>query len=107
MARLRLNEKIQCPSEGVNRCYETLSLMSGMTHQRPDEALERIESAILPSISLMLDQLIETSRNPSGGEARAAELRMMALQLEAMVYEMNALSLGQAAPKPYAKASAA
>jgi hypothetical protein len=81
--------------------------MSGMANQHgPDEALERIETAILPSISIMLDQLIETGRTTTRGEgdARAAELRMMALQLEALVYEMNALSLAQVTPDGYAEA---
>ena len=84
--------------------------MSGVsTHTGPDEAIQRIEGAILPSIGIMLDQLIESGRstNVADSAERAAELRMMALQLEALVHEMNGLSLGQAAPDRYAEASAA
>ena len=60
-----------------------------------DEALHRIEGTILPSISLMLDTLLDVAEHarPGGDSAvHAAEIRTVALQLEALTRQMDALA---------------
>lgn len=60
-----------------------------------DEAFEKIEEAILPSMSMMLDMLLDAaSLNRPGVDAEtyAAELRTVALQLESLTREVEAIS---------------
>ena len=60
-----------------------------------DEAFERIEETILPSLSMMLDTLLEAAtlaRPGHDGEVFAAELRTLGLQLEALTREVEAVS---------------
>jgi hypothetical protein len=62
------------------------------------EAFERIEETILPSLSMMLDTLLDAatmSRPGFDAEAYAAELRTLALQLEALTRQVEALSPAQ------------
>ncbi len=62
---------------------------------RLDEALDRIESTILPSISLMLDTLLDAAAlaGPGvNGAVYAAELRTVALQLEELTRQMDGLT---------------
>ncbi len=76
--------------------------------QRIEEAFERIEEAILPSISMMLDALLDAASLAQPGrdaEAFADELRVMAHQLEALTAETEAISQAQA--QTYRAASAA
>jgi hypothetical protein len=59
---------------------------------RLDEALDRIEGTILPSISLMLDTLLDAAGMAEPGmdsAVYAAELRTVALQLEALTRQME------------------
>lgn len=77
-----------------------------------DEALERIEETILPSISMMLDTLLDAAAMARPGfdaEAYAAELRTIALQLEALTQQVEAISPGggRIDPQEYRSASAA
>jgi hypothetical protein len=74
-----------------------------------DEAFERIEETILPSLSIMLDSLIDAASLARPGvdaEAYAAELREMALQLEALTRQVEAISLPAIDPQEDRAASA-
>ena len=60
-----------------------------------DLAFARIEETILPCIAMMLDSLLEASELGGTGVmplAYVAELRMLALQLEALTREIEAVS---------------
>ncbi len=62
---------------------------------RLEEAFERIEETILPSISMMLDTLLDAatlSRPGIDAEVYAAELCTIALQLEALTKQVEAIS---------------
>lgn len=75
-----------------------------------DEAFERIEETILPSISMMLDTLLDAaSLNRPGidAEVYAAEVRTIALQLEALTRQIEAISPARFDGKGYRPASAA
>jgi len=59
-----------------------------------DEAFERIEETILPSLSMVLDSLLEAAalaRPGHDAEVHAAELRTLACELEALTREVEAL----------------
>ena len=72
----------------------------GQTDQlRLDEAFERIEETILPSISLMLDTLLDAASLAQPGvdaEVYAAELRTVALQLEELMRQVEAVGIASA-----------
>ena len=76
-----------------------------------DEAFERIEETILPSLSMMLDTLLDAAalaRPGHDGEAFAAELRTLGLQLEALTRQVEAASpAARIDPADYRSASAA
>jgi hypothetical protein len=76
-----------------------------------DEAFERIEETILPSLSLMLDTMLEAAtlaRPGHDGEVFAAELRTLGLQLEALTRQIEAVSpAARIDPSDYRSASAA
>jgi hypothetical protein len=75
-----------------------------------DEAFERIEETILPSLSLMLDTLLEAAalaRPGKDGEVFAAELRTLGLQLEELTRQVEAVSPSRTEPGAYRAASAA
>lgn len=75
-----------------------------------DEAFERIEETILPSLSLMLDTLLEAAalaRPGKDGEAFAAELRTLGLQLEDLTLQIEAVSPARLDLPAYRPASAA
>jgi hypothetical protein len=76
-----------------------------------DEAFERIEESILPSLSMMLDTLLEAAtlaRPGHDGEAFAAELRTLGLQLEALTRQIEAdFPARRIHPADYRAASAA
>jgi hypothetical protein len=77
-------------------------------HPSPERALGRIEESILPSLSLILDSLIESASLARPGvdaEGHAAELRKLALQLETLTREVEALSPSQVRPQPVAAAA--
>ena len=60
-----------------------------------DEAFERIEESILPSLSLVLDSLLDAAalaRPGSDAEIYAAELRTIGAELESLTREIEALS---------------
>ena len=75
-----------------------------------DEAFERIEETILPSISMMLDTLLDAAalnRPGIDAEAYAAELRTIGLQLEALTRQVESISPAHIDPQNYRPASAA
>ena len=75
-----------------------------------DEAFERIEETILPSISLMLDTLLDAASLAKSGidaDIYAAELRTIALQLEALTRQVEAVSPAHVDPQDYRSSSAA
>ena len=75
-----------------------------------DEAFERIEETILPSLSLMLDTLLDAAalaRPGHDGEVFAAELRTLGLQLEELTRQIEAVSPARIDPADYRPASAA
>jgi hypothetical protein len=76
-----------------------------------EEALERIEAAILPSLSMMLDSLLDAAslaRPGADADTYAVELRTLALELESIARQVEAVSPWRGATQAYAdKASAA
>ena len=83
---------------------------SGDQKHSLDEAFERIEETILPSISLMLDTLLEAAQLAKPGkdaEIYAAELRTIALQLEALTRQVEAASPAHVDQQDYRSSSAA
>lgn len=75
-----------------------------------DEAFERIEETILPSLSMMLDTLLDAAalaRPGHDGEVFAAELRTLGLQLEDLTRQVEAASPARLAADDYRSASAA
>ncbi|HEX8261353.1 MAG TPA: hypothetical protein VF547_00605 [Allosphingosinicella sp.] len=75
-----------------------------------DEAFERIEESILPSLSLTIDGMIEAAtlaRPGHDAELFAAELRTLGLQLEALTRQVEAVSRGGIEAAGYRAASAA
>ena len=74
------------------------------------EAFERIEETILPSISIMLDTLLEAAQLARPGidaEIYAAERRTIGLQLEALTRQVEAMSPAHVDPQDYRSSSAA
>ena len=66
-----------------------------------DEAFERIEGTILPTISMMLDTLLDAASLAQPGidaASHAAELRTVALQLEELTRQVEAISPAHLAP---------
>lgn len=70
-------------------------MADGDSNRRLEEAFERIEETILPSLALMLDAMLEAAamaRPGHDGEVFAAELRTLGFQLEALTREVEAVS---------------
>jgi hypothetical protein len=68
-----------------------------------EEAFEQIEGTILPTISMMLDTLLDASSLAQPGidsAVYAAELRTVALQLEDLTRQVEAMSPLQPLPYP-------
>jgi hypothetical protein len=85
-------------------------MSDGDSQRQLDEAFERIEETILPSLSLMLDTLLDAAalaRPGKDGEAFAAELRTLGLQLEALTRQIEAASPARIDAAAYRSASAA
>lgn len=75
-----------------------------------DEVFAQIEESILPSISMMLDTLLDASTLAQPGldaEVYAAELRTIALQLESLAKDVEAMSPAYIEPRDYRAASIA
>jgi hypothetical protein len=75
-----------------------------------DEAFERIEESILPSLSMMLDTLLDAATLARPGidaDVYAAELRTIGLQLETLICQVESLSAAERRDRPYRSVSAA
>ncbi|HEX8621365.1 MAG TPA: hypothetical protein VF718_05280 [Allosphingosinicella sp.] len=75
-----------------------------------EEAFERIEETILPSLSLMLDAMLDAAalaRPGHDGEVFAAELRTLGFQLEELTREVESVSPHRDDRGDYRRASAA
>ena len=61
-----------------------------------EEAFDRIDETILPTLSTMLDMLIESAslaRAGADAEVHAAQLRGLALELDSVTRQVEALSM--------------
>jgi hypothetical protein len=75
-----------------------------------DEAFERIEDSILPSLSFVLDSLLDAAalaRPGTDAAVFAAELRTIGAELESLTRQIEILSAEQARPKPRQRSAAA
>jgi len=75
-----------------------------------DEAFDKIEETILPSLAMMLDTLLEAAALARPGvdsAVYAAELRTIGYQLEALTREVEAMSPSRLRPQEERAASAA
>ncbi|MCY7279509.1 MAG: hypothetical protein LH610_01175 [Sphingomonas bacterium] len=75
---------------------------------RLDEAFERIEGTILPCIAMMLDTLLDASVNlaASDPKALAAELQILAAELEELTQAVERSSPVHLEPGEYRTAAA-
>jgi len=75
---------------------------------RLDEAFERIEGTILPCIAMMLDTLLDASANlaESDPKALAAELQILAAELEELTQAVERSSPSHLEPGEYRTAVA-
>ncbi len=75
---------------------------------RLDEAFERIEETILPCIAMMLDTLLDASANlaESDPKALAAELQILASELEELTQAVEQSSPSHLEPGEYRTAVA-
>ena len=75
---------------------------------RLDEAFERIEVTILPCIAMMLDTLLDASANlaESDPKALAAELQILAAELEELTQAVERSSPSHLEPGEYRTAVA-
>jgi hypothetical protein len=84
------------------------AMSSADRQQVLDEAFERIEESILPSLSLVLDALLDAAalaRPGADAEIFAAELRTIGAELESLTRQIETLSAAR--PKRRHRASAA
>ena len=75
-----------------------------------DDAFERIEESILPSLSLILDSLLDAAALARPGvdaDIFAAELRTIGAELESLTRQVEALSAEQAWSKKRQRSIAA
>lgn len=87
-----------------------MAAMSSAERQHAlDEAFERIEESILPSLSLILDSLLDAAALARPGidaEIYAAELRTIGAELESLTRQVEALSARQGRPKKRQRSAA-
>ena len=76
---------------------------------RLEEAFERIEETILPCIAMMLETLLDASANvgETDPKALAAELQILAAELEELTQAVERSSPMQVQPGEYRTGSAA
>jgi hypothetical protein len=78
------------------------AMSSGDRQHALDLAFERIEESILPSLSLILDSLLDAAalaRPGADAEIFAAELRTIGAELDSLTRQMEALSAQQKRPR--------
>lgn len=71
--------------------------------QKLDEAFERIEETILPCIAMMLETLMESTAGlgEADPKALAAELQILAAELEELIQAVERSSPNRLSPGPY------
>ncbi|WP_265570733.1 hypothetical protein [Sphingomicrobium nitratireducens] len=76
---------------------------------RLEEAFERIEETILPCISMMLESLMDASAGLGDADpkALAAELQILAAELEELIQAVERSSPARLTPGPYRSVNAA
>lgn len=87
-----------------------LDIMPGHEQQaRLEEAFERIEETILPSIAIMLETLMEASESVAENERRflVGELKTLAAQLEDLTQAVESSSPAHVEPGEYRTRGAA
>ena len=93
----------------INRSGAIMPFMTSMDQQqrRLEEAFERIEETILPCISMMLDTLLDASDNLDSIDPKslAAELQILAAELEELTRAVERSSPAQLSPGSYRTAS--
>lgn len=77
--------------------------------QRLEEAFERIEEAILPCIAMMLESLLDASAGIGDADpkALAAELQILAAELEELIIAVERSSPAHLDAGPYRSSAAA
>ena len=72
-------------------------------HARLEEAFERIEETILPCIAMMLETLLEASAEVANTDpkALAAELQILAVELEALTHAVERSHPNPIEPREY------
>ncbi|WP_260484094.1 hypothetical protein [Sphingomicrobium flavum] len=77
--------------------------------ERLDDAFERIEETILPCIAMMLETLMEASAGLGDADpkALAAELQILAAELEELIVAVEKSSPARLDPGPYRARNAA
>ena len=72
-------------------------------HARLEEAFERIEETILPCIAMMLDTLLDASAEVANSDPRAlaAELQILAVELEALTRAVERSHPNPIEPREY------
>ena len=77
-------------------------------HQKLEEAFDRIEETILPCIAMMLDTLLDASANLAevDPKALAAELQILAAELEELTQAVERSSPAHLQPGQYRTAAA-
>ena len=78
-------------------------MLSGDQNQRLADAFERIEGTILPCIAMMLDTLLDASRDirETDPKALVAELQILAAELEELTRSVELVSPAQLDPGAY------
>jgi len=73
------------------------------TQAQLDDAFERIEGTILPCIAMMLESLIDASAGLGASDPRAlaAELRILAAELEALIQAVEQSNAAPLEPREY------
>jgi hypothetical protein len=96
-------------SPRCNRVHAILAAMSPREQQaRLDEAFERIEETILPCIAMMLESLLDASEGfgQTDPKALAAELKILAAELEELTRAVERSSPVHVEPGEYKTAAA-
>lgn len=77
--------------------------------ERLEDAFERIEETILPCIAMMLETLMEASAGLGDADpkALAAELQILAAELEELIQAVEKSSPARLDPGPYRSRNAA
>ena len=78
-------------------------MASPVPQKRLEEAFERIEETILPCIAMMLESLMDASADMASADpkALAAELQILAAELEELIQAVERSSPNKLTPGPF------